>query len=71
MSPFYPDDDQRTYVMKESCLKGHAKGFVENIEDIEEIWKRLEEKYGDKIDLVDVVIRELEEIQTMKISNDQ
>ena len=35
------------------------------------IWDRLNEKYGDKIDLVDIVIKDLEKIQTMRNNDDQ
>ena len=69
--PFYPEEFQQAYVMKESCLKGKAKGFVENIDDIKDMWSRLEAKYGDKVDLVDLVISELSEVQPMKANDDQ
>ena len=61
VTPFYSDPSQRAYVLKENCLKGDTKRLVENIEDIELIWTRLIERYGNKMDLVDVVIKELDE----------
>ena len=70
VAPFYPDNTQRAYTLKETCLKGRAKTLVENIEDIDEMWKRLENKFGDKIDLVDVVIKEIEEVPTLKNNDD-
>ena len=57
--------------MKESCLKGKAKSLVENIDDMDEIWKRLESKYGDKIDLVDLVISEINDVPSLKSNDDQ
>ena len=45
--------------MKENCLEGQAELLVENIEDISALWKRLDDKDGDKIDLVNVVIKDL------------
>ena len=69
--PAHPDVTQRAYVLKDSCLKDAAKKYVENIDDLEEIWKRLKEKYGDKLELVEIVITELEASPTMKASDDQ
>ena len=69
--PFYADMFQTAYVMKESCLKGKAKSLVENIDDMDEIWKRLESKYGDKIDLVDLVISEINDVPSLKSNDDQ
>ena len=69
--PFYSDPIQQVYVIKENCLKGQAKILVENIEDMKAIWMRLDDKYGDKLDLVDVVIKDLENLPSMKINDDQ
>ena len=63
---FYMDPIHQIYVIKESCLKL----LVENIEDIEALWKRLDDKYGDKIDLVDIVIKDLKSLPYMKINDD-
>ena len=70
VTPFYTDSSQRAYVLKESCLKGDVKKLVENIEDIELIWKRLTEKCGNKMDLVDVVIKEFDETPKLKQNDD-
>ncbi len=70
VKPFYADSSQLAYVMKEQCLKGDAKTLVRNIEEIDSIWKRLKEKYGEKMDLVDVVIKGLEKIPSLKHSDD-
>ena len=51
-------------------MTGQAKTFVENIDDVDIIWDRLNEKYGDKIDLIDKVIKDLEKIQTMRNNDD-
>ena len=69
--PCYPDLIHQVYVLKENCLKGPAKALVENVEEIEAIWRRLEDKYGDKMDLVDVVIKDLENIPNLKGNDDQ
>ena len=69
-TPFYMDPFHQIYVIKESCLKGQAKLLVENIEDIEALWKCLDDKYGDKIDLVDIVIKDLESLPYMKVNDD-
>ena len=67
--PFYSDEFQRAYVLKQSCLKGKAKTLVENIDAIEYIWDRLEVKYGEKLDLVDAVT-ELNDVKPLKSNED-
>ena len=69
--PFYSDEYGRAYVLKESCLKGKAKALVENIDDIDDIWDRLEAKYGEKLDLVDAVVTELNDLKPLKHNDDQ
>ena len=51
----YPDEVQRTYVLKKSCLKGPAKTLVENIDTLEDIGERLESKYGNTNDIIHMV----------------
>ena len=46
------------------------KKCVENLDDVADIWKRLEEKYGNKHDLVDVVVKELGKVTKLKQNDD-
>ena len=69
--PLYPDPIHQIFVIKENCLKGPARTLIENMEDMDAIWNRLDDKYGDRIDLVDVVIKELEGLPSMKGNEDQ
>ena len=39
-------------VLKEACLHGAAYELVQNLDNIDEIWKRLSERYGDYLDIV-------------------
>ena len=56
VEPAYEDKMYLTYVLKETCLSAAPYELVKNLESVEEIWKRLEEKYGDTIEIVDSVI---------------
>ena len=69
-APFYSDETHQLYVMKESCLRGPAKALVENMESLSDLWARLDDKYGDKIDLVDVVVKDLDGLPSMKGNDD-
>ena len=57
--------------MKENCLHGDAKRIVENINDVDKIWPRLHDKYGDNIEIVNTVIEEIEQLNFMKNNHDQ
>ena len=60
-----------SYVLRESCLEGPAKALVSNIDDVEKIWEKLTDRYGDKMHLVEVVIKELNELPVMKGTDDR
>ena len=60
-----------SYVLRESCLEGQAKALVSNIDDVEKIWEKLTDRYGDKMHLVEVVIKELNELPVMKGADDR
>ena len=64
IEPRYPDDTSRAYVIKNSCLKGEALELTKNLNNIDKIWERLHEKYGDDHDIVDSVVKDIEEISS-------
>ena len=69
--PAYPDKFKQAYVIKQSCLQGDAKKLVENMDDIDKIWKRLQGRYGDNIEIVNVVIKDIEKFHFTKHEYDQ
>ena len=68
--PANSDPKHQAYVLKSECLKDDVKKCVENIDDVSEIWKRLEEKYGNKHDLVDVVVKDLGSVPKLNQNDD-
>ena len=56
--PYYSD----IYALKETYLHGTAYELVQKLENIEKIWKRLSEKYGDAVEIVDAVIKDLQNV---------
>ena len=58
----YPDEVQRTYVLKKSCLKGPAKTLVENIDTLKDVWDRLESKYGNTNDIIHMVTSDIKKL---------
>ena len=44
VQPFYPDPTNQVYVIKSSCLAGEPKSLVKNLDDINFIWRRLDDK---------------------------
>ena len=69
VAPSYPNKIHQTFVLKENCLQGQAKRLVENMDDIKDIWERLQTKYGDSIEIVNLVIKDIEKLSFSK--NDQ
>ena len=64
IEPRYPDKSSRAYALKTSCLKGEALDITKNLTDIDKIWERLHDKYGDELDIVTSVIKEVDEMTT-------
>ena len=70
VQPFHTDDAHQAFVMKQSCLSGEPKLLVANLETMDSIWKLLDDKYGDKLDIVEVIIKELETLPQAKANDD-
>ena len=60
-----------SYILRESCLQGQAKALVQNIDSVEDIWEKLTDRYGDTMQLVEIVIKELNDVAAMKGSDDR
>ena len=66
----YSDKTHQAYVMKQSCLVGECKKLVENMNDIDKIWERLEMRYGDSTEIVNVIVQGLESFKFTKNNHD-
>ena len=66
VEPKYPDLSHQAYILKNSCLKGDAKKIVENINDVEKIWERLHTKYGNYHEIVNTIVKELNNVSLHK-----
>lgn len=71
VKPAYDDEMYLTYVLKETCLTGPAYELVKNVETEKEVWMRLEEKYGDTIEIVDAVIHDVQGVSIKKFDQDK
>ena len=71
VKPEIDDELYLIYVLKDSCLSGTAYDLVKNLDTEEEIWQRLEEKYGDAIEVVDSVIQELQQLSINRNEQDR
>ena len=69
--PAYDDPIHQVYVLKETCLQGSAYELVRNLDNIDDIWKRLSERYGDCLDIVDSVIKDIQDVVIPKFNQDQ
>ena len=64
--PTCPDKYEQAYTIKRSCLQGDCKKLVENLADIDKIWERLENRYGNTTEIVDVVLQGIQQFQFSK-----
>ena len=69
--PSCTDKYQQAYIIKRSCLQGESKKLVENIEDIDKIWERLEDRYGNTTEIVNVVLQGIQQFQFGKNNHDR
>ena len=60
------DKDSVCYILR-SCLEREPAETVKGVDDdIKEMWKRLEEKYGDPAKLTDAIINTIQDIRPIK-----
>ena len=60
------DKDSAYYILR-SCLEKEPAETVKCIgDDIKEMWKRLDEKYGDPAILTDTIINTIQDIRLIK-----
>ena len=69
--PTCPDKYQQAYIMKRSCLQGECKKLVENLGDIDKIWERLEDRYGNTTEIVNIVLQGIQQLQFSKNHNER
>ena len=62
IEPRYLENTSRAYVLKNSCLKGDALDITKNLNNVDKIWERLHEKYGAELEIVNSVVKDVEEI---------
>ena len=60
VKPAYTDPVHLMYNLKENCLKGEAQELVKNVNDLETVWERLSDKYGDNMQILDSVIKDIQ-----------
>ena len=62
--------EQQPYVLK-SCLTGTPLEIVKNVDhSIQDMWKRLDERYGEPSKLIDVIMYEIKKMKTVKDNED-
>ena len=71
VAPTCRDKQHQSYVLKTDCLRGAAQNLVYNMSDIDSIWERLEGRYGDEVDIVNVIIKGVQEFPTIKSDHDR
>ena len=62
VEPRYPDKLYQAYILKENCLSGEAKSIIENIVDVDKIWERLQDKYGNHLEIVNIIVEDLQKL---------
>ena len=67
----FSDKSSQAYIMKQSCLVGECKKLVENMNDIDKIWERLEARYGDSTEIVNVIVKGVEKFQFINNQQDR
>lgn len=69
--PELDSNEKATYVLK-SCLTGPPLQDVRNVDcSLSEMWKRLDEKYGQPSKLADIVVLEIKELKPVKEEEDE
>ena len=63
-------NEQQPYVLK-SCLTGTPLEIVKNVDhSVQDMWKRLDERYGEPSKLIDVIMYEIKKMKAIKDNDD-
>lgn len=63
-------NEQQMYVLK-SCLTGTPLELVKNVDhNVQEMWKRLDDRYGEPSKLVDVIMYDIKKMKSLKDNED-
>ena len=71
VKPSYQNPVHQMHVLKNRCLQNEALELVKNLTDLHSIWKRLTDKYGNEVDIVDAVIQDIQGANISKNSRDR
>lgn len=55
----YYNDKQLGHVIRNECLSGDAQKLVRNLYKIEDIWKKLDDKYEDQSEVIELITKEI------------
>ena len=55
--PIHSSKQKLSYVIKLNCLEGSTLTHVSYFTDLDDIWKRLEYRYGNETEMVNAVIK--------------
>ena len=63
--PFITEDTTKCYTLR-NALPEDAKVWVRNMDNFVEMWKRLDEKYGDEGKMVDIILADVKNFEQIK-----
>jgi hypothetical protein len=63
IAPYYPNKVHQVHLLKYTALKGPAKALVENMSDLDQIWNRLDSRYGNPLEIVTLVVNDIENLK--------
>ena len=53
------DEKHMSHILRHECLTGDAKTLVHNIHDFRKLWEKLDEKYDDESEVVEIVSKQI------------
>ena len=59
VEPGHYDQKQLSHVIRNECLSGEAQKLVKNLHRYDDIWKKLDDKYDDQSEVIEIITREI------------
>ena len=66
VSPGLHDKDSMAYLIRNQCLSDKIQRFVRNMEDYDEIWKVLDDKFDDKSEVIDQIHKQINSLKCLE-----
>ena len=66
VNPAHYDKTHMSHILRNQCLSGEAKSLVHNILDYDQVWIKLEDKYNDESEVIEMITKQITSLKLLE-----